>query len=189
MSTTSKSPRKVALVALEIGKEALPDYCHRFSPKVFTQPQLFACLVLKEFFKTDYRGIMGILDDTPSLCDVIGLKKIPHWTTLQKASKRLLCNATVQKLLDATVARAGRRKRGTSRRRVKRAAVDSTGFEVHQTSHYFVRRRAKGRKDWQITTYKRYPKLDILVDCSNHMVLRTAAESDNIIITGPGLAK
>ena len=64
MSTTSKSPRKVALVALGIGKEALPAYCHRFSPKVFTQPHLFACLVLKEFFKTDYRGIMGILGES-----------------------------------------------------------------------------------------------------------------------------
>jgi len=86
----------------------------------------------------------------------------------------------VQKLLDATVDRAGRCKRGKRRKRVKRAAVDSTGFEMHQTSHYFVRRRAKGRKDWQITTYKRYPKLDILVDCSNHMVLAAIAER------GPG---
>lgn len=180
MSTTSKSPRKVALVALGIGREALPQYCHRFSPKVFTQPQLLACLVLKQFFKTDYRGITGILADTPNLCQTIGLKRIPHWTTLQKASKRLLCNASVQKLLDATVARAGRRKQGKRRKRVQRAAVDSTGFEVQQTSHYFVRRRAKGRKDWQVTTYKRYPKLDILIDCSNHMVLAAIAER------GPG---
>jgi hypothetical protein len=163
-----------------LGPFALPAYCHRFSPKVFTQPQLFACLVLKEFFKTDYRGITGILADTPNLCQTIGLKRVPHWTTLQKASKRLLCNAAVQKLLDATVDRAGRRKRGRRRKCVKRAAVDSTGFEIQQTSHYFVRRRAKGRKDWQITTYKRYPKLDILVDCSNHMVLAAIAER------GPG---
>lgn len=177
MSTTSKSPRKVALVALQIGTEALPAYCHRFSPKVFTQPQLFACLVLKKFFKTDYRGITGILADTPNLCQAIGLKKVPHWTTLQKASKRLLCNAAVQKFLDATVARATRSPR---RIRVKRAAVDSSGFEAQQTSHYFVRRRAKGRKDWQTTTYKRFPKLDLLVDCSNHMVLAAIAER------GPG---
>ena len=138
MSTTSKSPRKVALVALDVGKDALPAYCHRFSPKVFTQPQLFACLVLKEFFKADYRGILA---DTPSLCDAIGLKKVPHWTTLQKASQRLLCNAAVQKLLDATVTRTGPRRRSPRRPRVKRAAIDSSGFEAHHTSHYFVRRR------------------------------------------------
>jgi len=180
MSTTSKSPRKVALVALDVGKEALAAYCHRFSPKVFTQPQLFACLILKAFFKTDYRGIMGILADTPSLCEAIGLKKVPHWTTLQKASKRLLRNAPVQELLDATVARYRRPRRRKGRRRVRRSAVDSSGFESHHSSHYFVRRRAKGRKDWQKTTYKTFPKLALLADCDSHLVLAAIAER------GPG---
>ena len=180
MSTTSKSPRKVALVALEVGKEALPTYCHRFSPKVFTQPQLFVCLVLREFFRTDYRGIMGILADTPSLCEAIGLKKVPHWTTLQKASQRLGRNAPVQKLLDATIARARPRRRRKRRPRVKRSAVDSSGFEAHHTSHYFVRRRAKGRRDWQKTTYKTFPKLALLADCSSHLILAAIAQR------GPG---
>jgi hypothetical protein len=180
MSTTSKSPRKVALVALDVGKEALSAYCHRFSPKVFTQPQLFACLVLKEFFKADYRGIMGILADTPNLCYAIGLKKVPHWTTLQKASQRLLCNALVQRLLDATVVRAHPRRRDRRRPRVKRSAVDSSGFEAHHTSHYFVRRCAKGRKDRQTTTYDRFPKLALLTDCSNHLALAALAQR------GPG---
>jgi len=67
------------------------------------------------------------------------------------------------------------RRRGKRRPRVKRAAVDSSGFEAHHTSHYFVRRRAKGRKHWQITTYRRFPKLAILTDCSNHLVLAALA--------------
>ena len=180
MSTTSKSPRKVALVALAVGKDALPTYCHRFSPKVFTQPQLFACLVLKEFYKTDYRGIVGILADTPTICEAIGLQKLPHWTTLQKASRRLLSNAAVQKLLDATVIRARPRGRRSHRARVKRSAVDSSGFESHHTSQYFVRRRAKGGQSWQRTTYTRFPKLAMLCDCSNHLVLAALAER------GPG---
>ncbi len=171
MSITSKSPRKVALVAVDVGTQALPAYCHRFSPKVFTQPQLFACLVLKEFFRTDYRGITGILADTPSLCEAIGLQKVPHWTTLQKASRRILGHASVQKLLDATVVRAWPRRRSKRPPRVKRSAVDSSGFEAHHTSHYFVRRCAKGRKHWQSTTYRRFPKLALLCDCSSHLVL------------------
>ena len=32
-------------------------------PKKFTQPQLFACLVLKTFFQTDYRGVVVFLND------------------------------------------------------------------------------------------------------------------------------
>lgn len=58
MSTTSKSPKHVAAVAYRIARKTLPDHSHRFSPHKYTQPQLFACLVLKIFFKTDYRGIV-----------------------------------------------------------------------------------------------------------------------------------
>ena len=175
MSRTSKSPKKVALAALDVGKEALPDYSHRFSPKVFTQAQLFACLVLKEFFRTDYRGIVAILADTPDLRQVMGLKKTPHFTTVQKASQRLLRSAAVQRLLDATLTCARPRSRRKRRPCVRRAALDSSGFEAHHVSHYFVRRRAKGGKRWQTTTYKRFPKLAVLCDCASHLILSAVA--------------
>ena len=77
-------------MAYAIAKDALPEYAHRFSPKKFTQHQLFACLVLKEFFKADYRGIVNILADCPNLCAAIELEHVPHYTTLQKAADRLL---------------------------------------------------------------------------------------------------
>jgi len=79
----------VLLAAYAVAKEALPTYAHRFSPKKFTQPQLLACLILKEFFKTDYRGIEAILADSPTLLEAIGLRAAPHFTTLQKAATRL----------------------------------------------------------------------------------------------------
>ena len=71
MSLTSKSPRTVAIVALEVGKRTLPTYAHRFAPKAFTQPQLFACLVLKAFFRADYCGIEQYLCDLPELRRVL----------------------------------------------------------------------------------------------------------------------
>lgn len=87
---TSKSPRKVLQVAYATAREALPPYAHQFSPKKFTQHQLFACLALKDFLKLDYRGVWQLLLDTPDLCAVIELATVPHWTTLQKAADRLL---------------------------------------------------------------------------------------------------
>ncbi|MCK4601874.1 MAG: transposase, partial [Phycisphaerae bacterium] len=42
-------------------------------------------------------------------------------------------------------------------------------------SHYFVRRRAKGGKRWQTTTYKRFPKLAVLCDCDSHLILSAVA--------------
>jgi hypothetical protein len=49
--------------------------------------------------------------------------------------------------------------------------MDSTGFEAHHVSHYFVRRRAQGSDKWENTTYRRFPKLALVADCSNHMIL------------------
>ena len=63
MSISSKSPRKVLLAAYATAQDVLPAYGHRFSPRTFTQYQLFACLVLKMFLKQDYRGIVALLED------------------------------------------------------------------------------------------------------------------------------
>ncbi len=76
MSLTSKSPIRVAQQALAVGTNAWPAYAHRFSPQVYTQPQLFTCLVLKTFFKTDYCGIAQKLDDLTDLRRVVGLKSL-----------------------------------------------------------------------------------------------------------------
>src|SRR5258707_13871598 len=97
---TSKSPRTVAMVALAAGKDAFSDYSHVYSPHKFTQPQLFACLVLKEFEKKDYRGITKLLDDCSDLRNAIELLVVPHYTTLQKAICQLLKQSRVRILLD-----------------------------------------------------------------------------------------
>jgi hypothetical protein len=85
----TKSPVALAREALGVAQEALPSYSHRFSPKVFTQPQLFAILVLRQFFKTDYRGVVQLLEDFGDLRRVLGLQKVPHYSTLCYAEKRL----------------------------------------------------------------------------------------------------
>jgi len=89
MSQTCKSPKAIVRAALWVGR-VLPDYSHRFSPQKFTPPQLFACLVFKEVLKTDCRGLVAFLKDCADLRGVLGLGCVPHFTTLQKASKRLL---------------------------------------------------------------------------------------------------
>lgn len=67
MSITSKSPRKVTLVVLRVAKEALPTCAHPNAPKIYTQHQLFASLVLKRFFKTDYRSLWHLLRECADL--------------------------------------------------------------------------------------------------------------------------
>jgi hypothetical protein len=72
VSVTSKSPVRVAQQALAVGTNAFSLYAHRYSPKLYSQPQLFACLVLKTFFKTDYRGI------AQQLRDLSDLRRVAH---------------------------------------------------------------------------------------------------------------
>ena len=136
MSTTTKSPLALARRALAAGTEALPAFAHRISPRTYTQPQLFACLALKAFFRTDYRGIAQLLRDLTDLRRVLRLAYVPHFTTLQKAGQRLLRRPRARRLLRATL----RPIRGR-RRRVPRAAFDSTGLDCGHASRYYVRRR------------------------------------------------
>jgi hypothetical protein len=166
VSTLSKSPVRVARQALAIGLRTLRLYAHRFSPKKFTQPQLFACLVLKTFFKTDYRGITEQLVDHSDLRTVLDLKTVPHFTTLHKASKRLLRFARARRLFTSTVRRFLKR-----RSRLRRAALDSTGLECGHRSSYYVRRRNGALKRWQTVTYSRYGKLEAAFDCQSHLLV------------------
>ena len=166
MSKITKSPKKVARAAYKIAKSTLPKYAHRYSPKKFTQPQLFVCLVLKIFYQTDYRGITAILADSGDICKAFDLKIIPHFTTLQKASKKLLRFTVADKLIKATVRAV------IKNNTIDLAAIDSTGLDASYTSRYFVRRRRSKRYNlWEDTIYRRWPKLSIVCDCSNHLIL------------------
>jgi hypothetical protein len=86
----TKSPRRVAREALAVAREALPAYSCATSRHDFTQAQLFAILALKVFLKTDYRGVVACLDDFPALRADLGLTKVPHYSTLCYAERRLL---------------------------------------------------------------------------------------------------
>ena len=86
----TKSPLAVAREALLIGKRSLPTYASKFSRKDYTQPQLFALLVLRKFFRTDYRGVVTIVEEWSELQAILGLTKIPDHSTLWHVEQKLL---------------------------------------------------------------------------------------------------
>ena len=170
MSKLSKSPLRVALWAMAVSRPVLPAYAHKYSPRKFTQPQLFACLVLKTFLKTDYRGLAAHLDDNDRLRAAMGLACVPHFTTPQKAARRLLRRPVARRLFREAVRRfLGRR------RRVRRAALDSTGLDCGHASRYYVRRRNGAKKRYQTVTYARYAELEAAFDCRTHLMLGALA--------------
>ena len=104
MSKTTKDPIALARVALEVGEAALAPYSHPKSPHKYTQGQLFAVLVLRQFFRLDYRGVVACLQRWPELRRTLGLQRVPHYSTLCYAERRLLKKRA---LLDSLTRRFG----------------------------------------------------------------------------------
>ncbi len=155
MSTTSKSPSAVARAAYEAGRKALPRYAHKFSRRDFTCAQLFAVLVLRKFMKEDYRGVMTYLAEWQELRDILDFDdKLPHFTTPQKASKKMLADPLMRRLLKQTLDQAYKPHRKLDIddddmayvMRIDQAAADSTGFESGHCSMYFTRRKQRETK-------------------------------------------
>lgn len=113
MSSYTKSPKKVLQLAHKVGAEVFELYSHESSPHTYTQPQLFACLVLKTYMGLDYRRFHGLLEDFPEIVESIGMTRVPHFTTFQKASERLIRVPRVKRLLNETVKTVGKKKEGT----------------------------------------------------------------------------
>lgn len=86
----TKSPLDLARAAYAIANRALEPYAHQRGRRDFTQAQLFSLLLLRQFFQTDYRGLVQLVSEFSELRHVLELETVPHFTTLQKAEKRLL---------------------------------------------------------------------------------------------------
>jgi hypothetical protein len=89
-----ESPRAVAQESLRLAQGALPPYSAVRSRKDFTQHQLFAILALKTFLETDYRGVVAFLADFAELRGDLGPAKLPHYSALSYAHRRLLKGGT-----------------------------------------------------------------------------------------------
>lgn len=77
------SPR-LAQVALEVATPVLPPFGSRFPPHRFTQPQLLAVLCRMRFEGWTYGEACVRLAEHREMGEALGLRGVPHWTTLQK---------------------------------------------------------------------------------------------------------
>jgi hypothetical protein len=89
----TKSALRIARDALVAGEAALAPYGSRCSRRDYTQPQLFALLVLRQFLRSDYRGTVALVGEWRELRQALGLCRVPHYSTLARAAPRLLAGA------------------------------------------------------------------------------------------------
>ena len=106
------------------------------------------------------------LADHSDLRAVLGLEVVPHFTTPQKASRRLLRLPVARRLFRTTVRRFLQR-----RRRLPRVALDSTGLDCGHASRHYIRRRNGAAKQWQTVAYSHYAKLEAAFDCTSHLMV------------------
>lgn len=93
MRAMTKSAVRLACEALAVGERALPRYSARTSRHDYTQAQLLALLVLKQFLRVDYRGLVTLVAEWAELRRALRLTKVPHSSTLCYAERRLLDGA------------------------------------------------------------------------------------------------
>ena len=135
---------RVAELAMRLGGRHLADYGAARSRHDFTQRQLMACLILRAYLKTTYRGVLELLAVSPSLREALGLQdKLPHYTTLQKFSAR----SRVLAIADAMIRTIGRAA-GAPEFAHGAAAMDATGLETTTASAHFQSRSGRQRRKW-----------------------------------------
>jgi hypothetical protein len=136
---------KVAAMSMKLGARHLADYGAARSRHDFTQRQLMACLILRAYTKTTYRGVLEFLAVSPSVRQELGMEdKLPHYTTLQKFSAR----SNVLEIADAMIQTIGRAA-GEAEFGQGAAAMDATGLETTTASaHFQCRKGGQERRRW-----------------------------------------
>ena len=135
---------RVAALAMQLGSRHLADYGATRSRHDFTQRQLMACLILRAYTKTTYRGLLEVLSVSPSLRQALSLQdKLPHYSTLAKFSSR----SQVLEIADAMIHSIGQAAFQQTTEPAA-AAMDATGLETTTASAHFQCRRGGERRKW-----------------------------------------
>jgi hypothetical protein len=149
---------KFTFVSFKIAKMSLSEYSCEKSKHTFSQHQLIALLCLMKRLKLDYRLFTSIIQLMPKIQTLIGLKTIPHYTTLQKFFKRLKSDI-MDKIMHKTVKLFDINDPWV--------ALDGTGHSCDQASTYFTDKIKKQSKKWR----KNFTKNQIAIDTKNQVIL------------------
>ena len=115
------------------------------------------CLILQAYLKTAYRGVIEVLNASDKRKKCLGLKRLPHYSTLKYFSDRsdtlAIVDAMLAEIVSQVVKQSGEQE----------VAIDATGVESTSASPHFC--TCSGRKR------KRYVKLSLCVTCGTMLPL------------------
>lgn len=136
-----------AQMAYQVAQNTLPDKASKFAPGVFTQPQLLACLLLKEYLRHDYRTMQEVLELSVPLQTMLALRRVPDYSTLAWFATQKVTPEVIQTALEQTLACLSHNPPPSDKGEpTAPVAVDSTGLYQQQASRYFEWRTKRDRK-------------------------------------------
>jgi hypothetical protein len=136
---------RVARIAYQLAKQALPLYSHAKSPHRFTLPQLGACVLLMFYLRLSYRDMEEWLLATDAVCKELELPHIPNYTTLQRTYAKMRKLDLVRMNETLLNESGGSQEEGI--------AADSTGFSPGPASSYYQSRSGKSYHYWAKGVY------------------------------------
>jgi len=156
MKIISNKYKKVADFCYKLFQIAkIPLHFSRFSNKIYSNFKHLFLLVYKQFRKFTYEELLTDLASNKELRIYLGLKKLPHYTTLIKFAKRLPMTIMDNLLLAFKKLIP----------KPKKVAIDATGISLDNASPHYCKRIGK--------SYKKRPfmKSTFLVDIDNYIIL------------------
>ena len=153
MNATQNTLLEVARLSMRLSGRYMQPYSHPKSPKKFTQAQLMTCLILRAYLKTTYRGVIEVLDASEKLQKCLGLRRVPHYSTLKYFADRSDTLEIVDAMLSDIVGQVVQQSGDAD----EEIAIDATGVDSTSASAYFCARSGRKRK--------KYVKLSLCITC------------------------
>jgi len=117
---------RLARRAYGLAQQTVPRWSHPKSPHHATFPQLVACVVLKTALRMTYRAFVEGLRATDRVRAVLGLERIPRYSTLNRAMGRVR-SEDLQRLLEVWHRHLGTQEAGVA---------DGAAVEPSQSPNY-----------------------------------------------------
>lgn len=144
----------------------------KFSKKTFNNWVHIILLALRQRMDKSYREFCDIIDVCTEILDLLSIKKTPHFTTLQKAAKRLRANF-LERVMSGFVL--------FSMAIYVRTGIDSTGLQPTRASAHYTTVLKKDKKSRR--KIKRHIKLSTYVDLDKQLIIsqkiRRSPSNDN----------
>lgn len=132
----------------------------KFSKKIFNNWIHICLLALRQRMDKSYREFVDILDVCTEILNFLGITKAPHFTTLQKAAKRLKIQF-LEKIMSGFILL-------TMTIHV-RTGIDATGFQLTRASSHYTTVLKKDKKKRR--KIKKYLKLTAFADLDKQLII------------------